>query len=722
MAVLDILKQQRARMAYWGPILALILLACVEFTPYFTVVSTTTGFDEEVLDSKRTQSYYDEYFSLAVTSEDYFGTEALNDSFDGEVEYKLQYDPTPDDEDKFALSGNEMNESYSTWAGLLLVLIIILIIRFNNPIEVNKFVNNHTINSATMGFIAIMAFLLVVLIPSQIASEYEEFDDSYENYDAGFFGEASEETTIEGQEVESKVDWGPSWGYLFLWVFVIICLVSSISSLSYSFEQVEIEDAPIWFKTVDAPDKVLNIVSNIPRWTIGLTVIVAMAAVFSPWYQIEQDVVTVETNVNDGTTNSSSHDFAWTMSPFYLKFDSESGLNETKEGESDTSYDSYSEHPEIEKIAKVMLALRWPLICLFLITSTLIAYSMSSKTKQLLQGEKQGWNLLLLSAMLVILSLTMSSYSADMLDDVEEDMESLSPTSEVQLSNSVAQNTVFGQSLSHGSDFEFPIMTQQTTMVTWGNSYGAFFAQIAIITCLSAFLLLTLPHLIESLNQGIMVYPEQQTMDLWKVRSAVAGLIGVLLITALGSGIGELLVSSESAAPEGLYRWDYSSESEAVGVSADKTIDKDEVWVIEINTADLLSSNITRVDFQISCSEGSQGAASDNEDQLDWSLEAPEGYTLGEQLFSGTLDCDGFGGDRAMFNSDFTIPNDGSLASSRDDAMSLISWTNMVSGIWTLSLTAQVNDGQLPFSSTDSDLEASYSISVNGLMVDAEKQ
>ena len=88
-------------MAYWGPILALILLACVEFTPYFTVVGTTTGFDEEVLDSKYTQSYYDEYFSLAVTSEDYFGTEALNDSFDGEVEYKLQYDPKPDDEDKF---------------------------------------------------------------------------------------------------------------------------------------------------------------------------------------------------------------------------------------------------------------------------------------------------------------------------------------------------------------------------------------------------------------------------------------------------------------------------------------------------------------------------------------------------------------------------------------------------------------------------------------------
>jgi hypothetical protein len=218
-----------------------------------------------------------------------------------------------------------------------------------------------------------------------------------------------------------------------------------------------------------------------------------------------------------------------------------------------------------------------------------------------------------------------------------------------------------------------------------------------------------------------MIYPEQQTMDLWKVRSAVAGLIGVLLITALGSGVGELLVPSESAAPEGLYRWDYSTEGVYQTDNAAKTVDKDEVWVIEINTADLLSSNITEISVQIRCSEGSQGTASDTEDQLDWSLEAPEGYSAGEQRLSGTLDCGGFGQDWGDYYSDYDIPDDGSLASSRDDAMSLISWTNMVSGIWTLSLTAQVNDGQFSFSS-DSDLEAEYQVTVYGLMVDAEKQ
>ena len=717
MAVLEILKQQRARMAYWGPILALLLLACVEFAPYFSVVGSTTGFDDEVDDSVRTNTYYDEYYSLTVTAEDYFGQEGMNDSFGGEVEYKFQYDQTPDDEDKFAIVGNDMNDSYSTWAGLLLALIIILIIRFNNPIEVNKFVTNHTINSAAMGFIALMALMLVLTIPSDIASEYEDFDDSFDDYEGGFFGQASEDETIDGQEIERKVDWGPSWGYFLLWILVIVCFASSASSLSYSFENVKIEDSPIWFKTVDAPDKVLNLVANIPRWTIALTVVLAMAAVFSPWYQIDQNWVTTQENVDDNTFSNSTHDFAWTMSPFYLKFDSESGLNESVNGQSDSSFDSYSDHHEIEKLAKIMLALRWPLICLLLITSTLVAYSMSSKAKQLLQGEKQGWQILLVSSMLIILTLTTNSYAADLMNDVEEDMEELSPTTEVQLHNSFTQNTVFGQSIASGSDFEFPIITQHVTMVTWGNSYGALFAQIAIIACLASLLLLSLPSIIESLNQGSMTFPAEETMSLWKVRTAVSGLIGVLLVTALGSGVGELLISSESAAPEGLYKWDYSTETEQGFTTESKTIDKDDTWIIEFNTADLVSSNITSFEFEIRCDEGSFGLASDEPDQLDWSFTTPEGYTPSQDL-SGTIDC--VGSEWGTFNSDYSIPDDGTLATNKDEALALISWTNMAAGIWTLTMTANVNDGPLPFSD-DPDMNAEYFFTINGLMVDVEK-
>ena len=704
-------------MAYWGPILALLLLACVEFAPYFTVVDTTAGFDDEVDDSVRTNTYYDEYYSLTATAEDYFGSEGFNDSFGGEVEYKFQYDQTPDDEDKFAIVGNDMNDSYSTWAGLLLALIIILIIRFNNPIEVNKFVTNHTINSAAMGFIALMALMLVLTIPSDIASEYEDFDDSFDDYEGGFFGQASEDETIAGQEVERKVDWGPSWGYFLLWILVIVCFASSASSLSYSFENVKIEDSPIWFKTVDAPDKVLNLVANIPRWTIALTVVLAMAAVFSPWYQIDQNWVTTQENVDDNTFSNSTHDFAWTMSPFYLKFDSESGLNESVNGQSDSSFDSYSDHHEIEKLAKIMLALRWPLICLLLITSTLVAYSMSSKTKQLLKGEKQGWKILLVSSMLIILTLTTNSYAADLMNDVEEDMEELSPTTEVQLHNSFTQNTVFGQSIASGSDFKFPIITQHVTMVTWGNSYGALFAQIAIIACLASLLLLSLPSIIESLNQGSMTFPAEETMSLWKVRTAVTGLIGVLLVTALGSGVGELLISSESAAPEGLYKWDYSTETEQGFTTESKTIDKDDTWIIEFNTADLVSSNITSFEFEIRCDEGSFGLASDEPDQLDWSFTTPEGYTPSQDL-SGTIDC--VGSEWGTFNSDYSIPDDGTLATNKDEALALISWTNMAAGIWTLTMTANVNDGPLPFSD-DPDMNAEYFFTINGLMVDVEK-
>jgi len=721
MGVIDIVKQQRGRMAYWGPILALLVLACVEFTPYFSIIDTTTGFDDEVNDSERTQSYYDEYYSLTATAEDYFAREGLNDSFGGEVEYKFQYDQTPDDEDKFSNVGNDMNDSYSTWAGLLLILIIILIIRFNNPIEVNKYVNNHTINSAIMGFIALMALMLVLTIPSDVSSEYEEFDEVFDDYEGGFFGQAGQEETIDGQEVERTVDWGPSWGYFLLWILVIVCFASSASSLSYSFENIKIEDAPIWFKSVDAPDKVLNIIANLPRWTIALTVVLAMAAVFSPWYQIDQNWVTTQENTDDNTFNNSTHDFAWTMSPFYLKFDSESGLNESVNGQSDSSFDSYSDHHEIEELAKIMLALRWPLICLLLITSTLAVYSLSSKTKQLLQGEKQGWNILLVSSMLIILTLTTNSYSADLLNDVEEDMEQLSPTTEVQLHNSFTQNTAFGQSIAGGFDFESPILTQHVTMVTWANSYGAWFAQLAIISCFASLLLLSLPSIIDSLNQGNMTFPAEDTMSLWKVRTAVAGLIGVLLITALGSGVGELLISSESAAPEGLYRWDYSTETEQDSTSGSKTIDKGDTWIIEFNTADLLSSNITRFGFEIQCDEGSQGAASDTEDKLDWSFTPPEGYTPNGQALSGTIDCGQFGWDFGQFSSDHSIPEDGTLATNKEDALALISWTNMASGIWALTLTAEVNDGTLPFSN-DPDMNAEYFFTVDGLFVDVEKE
>lgn len=231
------------------------------------------------------------------------------------------------------------------------------------------------------------------------------------------------------------------------------------------------------------------------------------------------------------------------------------------------------------------------------------------------------------------------------------------------------------------------------------------------------------PHLMPTLSQQVLM--RMATNGILKanhigIEPRALNLIGTSIFLK-ENHLSELLVSSESAAPEGLYRWDYSTEGEFGDDSGAKTINKDEVWVIEINTADLLGSNASEISITIQCSEGFQSLPSDAEDQLDWSLEAPEGYSIGEQRITGTLDCSGFDWDWTNYRSDYVIPDDGSLATSRDDALSLISWTNMVSGIWTLSLTAQVNDGPLPLT-PDSDLDAEYFVDVDGLFVDVEKQ
>ena len=111
----------------------------------------------------------------------------------------------------------------------------------------------------------------------------------------------------------------------------------------------------------------------------------------------------------------------------------------------------------------------------------------------------------------------------------------------------------------------------------------------------------------------------------------------------------------------------------------------------------------------------------DNPDEITWKLTPPsETVTSTNTTLSGQMYCNSGDSQYSEFYAEYTLPEDGTIAETKEEVLSKISWDNMADGIWTLEITAEVNGGNLPFSE-DSDLTTDFQARINSYdSIDAE--
>ena len=719
----DSLLPQRARIAFWAPLIAIILLIGIEVSPFAKDSVNVFGNEEPNDDWMIETEYQDDHSLMILSSEDRYG-EGFDNRFEGETEYVEGYDQTPEDDDDMAILANGMNEDLSFWFLILIIILVFLIISLTEDLRLNKIIDGRVIRGAGLGFVALMAFLLLISMPGAVERSYEPLDDSYDDYNGGFWGEASS-VSVEGEEGEFEIIkeavWSPAIGFWLLIPFFLVCLAGSIANLSYLKEDLEGEELPIWFKSDEPPQFITTKLPQLGGYLVVMAIIVAMVAVVSPWYNIEQTWEGETSSFGENETSNSTYEVEWALNPFYVGFTNDTGIELGPAGESSFSIDSYSDHHELEKIAPIMLALRWPMICIGLIGGLFLARKLLKDLDRTMAGTTQGWSTLILFGMLITIQFGAGGFSEDMERTAEDDLDQISPSWEVEAYNPYAEDTIYGQAYSTSFYFEGNSSTVFAVEHTWGVGIGAYaanaFIWIAIIALVTSFA----PRAFKSINEGEQMSDNIFEKEMWTGRPAIAGIIAILLSASLGAGMGELVVDSESAAPPGLFEWDidYTRNSGEVNEGAIMSDGETKQW--EFDSGEIAKGNATSFYIVIICDEGSQGIASDNPDEITWKLTPPsETVTSTNTTLSGQMYCNSGDSQYSEFYAEYTLPEDGTIAETKEEVLSKISWDNMADGIWTLEITAEVNGGNLPFSE-DSDLTTDFQARINSYdSIDAE--
>ncbi|MBJ62598.1 MAG: hypothetical protein CMB57_05020 [Euryarchaeota archaeon] len=701
---------QRDRIIQWVPIIAFILIIAMEFTPYYQNEFSNTNLELSDEEQTITVDYYDDYALIHSSSEDRLGSNESSDWFGGNMQ-EIKEINDPDDEEYLSSMMEEVDSKLSTWTTIFLIIFLLLIASRKEKINFNKYVKHETILGALLAFISISSVFLIfstIGFGTDFSDEYygdvDDGDADEFAYNDGFWGSVYFEfENGDGGTFTSETTWGPHIGFLLLIFLSLFTMLGAAAFFLTQFEKYDVEQSSTWFSIDDLPDSYSKYLDKLPTMMVAATIILAIGSVFTPWYEVEQ---TWE-GVHDGNDNRTTHEFGWTLSPFIVIFDNQSGLGDKVAGEKSTEYNSYSDHPELENIAEPLLELRWPLICIVLLSAIAITRQFSSKIADAIQGEEKSWNTLFLAAIVISISMTNSAFEDGIFRKAEDDLDDLSASYYIKPDFDGARDSNFGQEYTtviNGSWWEGDDVSIYNVQVTWGNSIGAKMAYFSELIGMFAIALIWTPIIIRHSNRAEIPKFSKEDLEQWKGRPAIGMMVAVILITSLGGGVGELVASSKSSAPEGLSKWYITYENTGGNVQSSATMSDGESIDIIIDTSEFALGNTTFFGIDIICREGDDQSQFNSLDSVNWSLDAPDDVNVSGYTTEGSVTCsnENPGQDYAYWYGEWEYPDEDIYAQNAEEALDLFRWIRLGDGVWTLTLTASIGEDFSPIQDDDS--------------------
>ncbi|HJM54880.1 MAG TPA: hypothetical protein QGI72_01390, partial [Poseidonia sp.] len=408
MRLKDSILPQRARLAYWSPLVALLLVGLLNVTPFASLDSSVTS-DGEEENMISTDFYPREYVDTQPFTEDYEDTGVFGE----QSTERLPYGNSGDYYGEIGEIGEELSTLITVITTLSVIMLIVGFSSRNNRLDANRFMNGKTLAGIGLAIIALFSVLITSTILQDFAdvqnNQFEEFwDGDVEDPNLGAWGEISK-TLDDEMETQFTISWAPN---AMFWISVLLVLAAGVgaaSNLSYLRYEAVNDERPVW-----SDEKGPNWFQL--DWTkaaLGAMALAGMVALFAPWYQVDQEWFVVEYNENGGYTNS-THELAWTMTPFAVSLTNDTGLFDEGEGEQSTERSSYSERYELAETSPIFMGLRAPLVCIGLLTLAWIAFQATNQTAERIGGNKEHWSLILMSMVMAIVLLSnLSSFEKD---------------------------------------------------------------------------------------------------------------------------------------------------------------------------------------------------------------------------------------------------------------------------------------------------------------------
>ena len=702
----NVVASQRARLAYWSPLVVLLLFGLLNITPFASLESSVTsdGEDENMVS---TDFYPREYVETQPFTED---NEDIG-VFEEQTTKRSPYDNSGDYYGEIGEIGEDLSTHITVITTLSVIMLIFGFSSRNNRLDANRFMNGKTLTGIGLSTIALFSVLITSTIFQDFAdvqnNQFEDFwDGDVEDENLGAWGEISR--TL-GDEVETQftISWAPNAMFWISTLLVLAAGVGAVSNLSYLRYEAVNDERPVW-----SDEKGPNWFQL--DWTkaaLGALALAGMVALFAPWYQVDQEWFVVEYNDDEGYTNS-THELAWTMTPFSVSLTNDTGLFEGDDGEQSTEKSSYSERYELAETSPIFMGLRAPLVCIGLLTLAWIAFQATNQTAERIGGNKEHWSLLLMSMVMAIVLLSnLSSFEKDMTRNVEDDLEQLSPALNFTFTHSNVEDAFSGQSFSQNNDWFWFDDDQTTTYASmeWGPSWGYYAIQIMPWLFMAALCFRFGPEVVNTFNLNESFTPPSVDREVWTAKPVVAVMVASLLITVVGVGPGQFIENLSSSAPEELHQWQLDYEYESYLDEGSKVLTDQETHVLTYDTSEFGTpylEHTINIRLQFRCDEGDQGQTTDFSDEISWEITAPDGVNTEEMTLSGTQVCSN-SWTQEFVQSEVITPDPETYAPTEQAYIDLVEIINPLDGVWTLSITAIVNEGGDPFSS-DSNLNIEY--------------
>ena len=710
MQLKEVLMAQRARVAYWSPLLVLLFIGLLNVTPFAGTASTVEVDGEASGENMNSVDFYlDDYVETQPFTED-------NDdegAFEGEITERLTYENKGDVVGEIGEIGRQLSTRIAVMTALSLFMCVVAFSCRNHQLNANRFMNGRTLTGLGLAVIALFSMLIVITILGDFAdvqnNQLDEYDDDdIKDVNEGAWGGLS---IPMGDETESVfiISWAP--GALF-WVSLMLVLVAAIgagTNLSYLRYEPEQDERPVW-SDEKGPDWFHL------DWTkaaFGAVAIAGMVALFAPWYQIDQEWFVSETD-DSGAYSNSTHELAWTMTPFSVSLTNDTGLFIDGEGEQTTEKSSYSERYELTETSPILMGLRAPLVCMLLLTLAWGAFQATSHVTERIGGSKEHWSLILMTMiMAVVLLSNVSSFEKDMTRNLEDDLPELSPALNFTFQHSNTDVAFSGESFTQrteGSWFSEERTVRYATM-EWGPSWGYYAIQVIPFLFISALCMRFGPEVVETFNLNESFNMPSVDRDIWTAKPVIAVMVASLLVTVIGVGPGQLIENLSSSAPEELHQWQLDYEYEEYFDEGSKVLAGQETHVLTYDTSEFGTpylENTINVQLLFRCDEGDQGISTDFSDEITWDITAPDGVNTTGMTLSGTKVCSN-SWTQEFVQSEVITPDPETYASTEQSYIDLVEIINPLDGVWTLSITATVNEGSDPFAS-DSNLNLEYMV------------
>ena len=723
------LLSQRARLAFWSPLLILILFVVAENSAWavedrsFTIVQ-----DDDEQNTQIGIAYHDDKMVVTDTQEQ----ELINmdKNFTGEFELKSEletdYEAVDNDDMDDLIDLAESVESNYDWIQIFVVIsLLAMLILVNNPFKGSELINGKSILGTTLLLVSLFALLTTLAVYSGLEEVMDELhEDTFDDIESGFYGSAETVEEDGDDTFESMTSWGPGIAFWAIFGIFVISLLGGLANLSYLKKDLVIEDAPVWFKSDDAPKWFDQGLERLPVVLLALAALSVLVAAFTPWYTVDQTWHNAEIKIeNDGieVSNGSVHEFSWQLTPWNVIQTNDTFLEDGRDNATtSTDMTSYSNQPFITDSGENVMGMRWPMLCATLLLIGALVLNFSEQLQEKVKGDMKGWFLITSVLVMLVMTLGTSDFEKDMRNSVEDDLSKLAPQWDlIDNLNNFPDDSFFGdETITDFNDID-DVAILSVIEFGWGPSIGYYAAQIAPLLIVCGLILMYGDEIVTVIENRKLPKFDFENSE-WKSRPTIICIIGLLVVSGLGTGMGNTLVDPAFSAPAGMYKWDIdSSRSDSQINSGSITLDKDERHTYNLIPPEHYTDNLTDILFVIECDEGDEGD-NDNPDELDWEITPPLGATTNGNTLSGTItDCGGFFGADIEFNSDWDIPNE-VWAETEEMAISQVKFEAAYTEGWTLTLDAVVNDGDdspIPIiggDPNDDNMQVSYSIFLDG--------